>query len=108
MHRWEWEDATSNSAEIRAGYPTSNFLPLADARLIELYESDGELLPGLRVQLTGGHTRGHQAIWFESADAPLLVLRRCLSILSSYPPTVAYGLRTISLADSHDQATDSR
>ena len=72
VHRWEWEDATSNSAEIRAGYPTSNFLPLADAGLVDLYESDCELFPGLRVQLTGGHTRGHQAIWFESAGASLL------------------------------------
>ena len=72
VHRWEWEDATSCAPEIRAGYPLPNFLPLAEARLIKLFESDGELLPGLRVQLTGGHTRGHQAIWFESADASLL------------------------------------
>lgn len=72
VHRWEWEDATSNAAELRAGYPTQNFLPLADSHLIDLYETDGELLPGLRVQLTGGHTRGHQAIWFDSADASLL------------------------------------
>jgi glyoxylase-like metal-dependent hydrolase (beta-lactamase superfamily II) len=72
VHRWEWDDATSNSPETRAGYPMQNFLPLADANLIKLYESDGELLPGLRMQLTGGHTRGHQAIWFESADSSLL------------------------------------
>lgn len=74
VQRAEWEDAVSNAAEIRAAYPVQNFLPLADAQRIDLFENDGELLPGLSARLTGGHTRGHTTYWFEHAGDSLLFI----------------------------------
>jgi glyoxylase-like metal-dependent hydrolase (beta-lactamase superfamily II) len=74
VHRWEWEDATSQSPELKAGYPSQNFLPLADAGLVDVYDTDGELLPGLSARLTGGHTRGHQALIFSADDTSLMFI----------------------------------
>lgn len=74
VHRWEWEDATSEAAEIRAAYPQQNLIPLAEAGLVDVFQEDGELLPGLRARLTGGHTRGHTSFWFEDQDQSLLYI----------------------------------
>ncbi len=74
VHQWEWEDATGGAAEIRAAFPLHNLLPLADAGLVDVFQNDGELLPGLSARCTGGHTRGHTCFWFEHQDASLLFI----------------------------------
>ena len=65
--RWEWEDATSACAELKSAYPLDDILPLYEAGLMMVVEDGQELVPGLRGQVTGGHTRGHMALLFESA-----------------------------------------
>ncbi len=66
VSRTEWEDATSGAAELRGAYPPEHFLPLEEAGQLTLFEDNAEILPGLRSLLTGGHTRGHHALIFES------------------------------------------
>lgn len=74
VHRWEWEDATGGAAEIRAAFPLQNLIPLSDAGLVDVFQDDGELLPGLSARCTGGHTRGHTCYWFEhKADSLLFI-----------------------------------
>lgn len=68
VQRSEWEDATGGAAELRGSYPLDNLLPLQEAGCLELLEGDVEIFPGLKTIVTGGHTRGHQALLFESAD----------------------------------------
>jgi len=67
VRRAEWEDATHPHERNRASYLAPNFLPLRDAGVLEFVESDGELLPGISVWRTGGHTMHHQLIKIESA-----------------------------------------
>jgi len=64
--RIEWHDATADLPELRGSYPGDNLLPLAAAGQLRLVDDGEEIVPGLRVQHTGGHTRGHQIIRFES------------------------------------------
>jgi glyoxylase-like metal-dependent hydrolase (beta-lactamase superfamily II) len=62
----EWEDAAGGAAELRGSYPPENLLPLEAAGRVRLIGDGEEIVPGLRAQHTGGHTRGHQVLLFES------------------------------------------
>jgi glyoxylase-like metal-dependent hydrolase (beta-lactamase superfamily II) len=67
VRRAEWEDATHPHERNRASYLTENFVPLEAAGVLDFIEGDGEVLPGLSVWRTGGHTMHHQLIKIESA-----------------------------------------
>ena len=47
---------------------SKNFASIEAAGQLVLVEGEVEIVPGLWTRVTGGHTRGHQAIWFESGD----------------------------------------
>jgi methylmalonyl-CoA epimerase len=67
VRRGEWEDATHPNARNRASYLADNYLPLAEAGVLQLVDEDRSIMPGVRVQRTGGHTMHHQMVWIESA-----------------------------------------
>lgn len=62
----EWEDATHPHERNRASYLAENFVPLRDAGVLELTPGDAEIMPGVRVVRTGGHTMHHQIVMIES------------------------------------------
>jgi glyoxylase-like metal-dependent hydrolase (beta-lactamase superfamily II) len=62
----EWEDATHPHERNRASYLAENFVPLRDAGVLDLFPGDGEIVPGIRVVRTGGHTMHHQIVVMES------------------------------------------
>jgi glyoxylase-like metal-dependent hydrolase (beta-lactamase superfamily II) len=62
IRRGEWEDATHPHERNRASYLVENFLPLEQAGVIDLIDDDGEVVPGVSVRRTGGHTRHHQIV----------------------------------------------
>lgn len=66
VRRGEWEDATHPHARSRGSYLSDNFLPLADAGVLELVDDDQTIMPGVRVRRTGGHTMHHQMVLIES------------------------------------------
>jgi glyoxylase-like metal-dependent hydrolase (beta-lactamase superfamily II) len=63
----EWEDATHPHERNRASYFAENFVPLRDAGVLDFLRGDQEIVPGIRVRRTGGHTRFHHIIYLESA-----------------------------------------
>ncbi len=67
MRRGEWEDATHPSARTRASYLLDNYVPLAEAGVLQLVDEDQTIMPGVRVRRTGGHTMHHQMVFIESA-----------------------------------------
>jgi methylmalonyl-CoA epimerase len=69
VRRGEWDDATHPHSRNRASYLPDNFVPLAEAGALDLIEADQEVMPGVRVQRTGGHTAHHQMVWIESDGA---------------------------------------
>ncbi len=66
VHRGEWEDATHPHERNRASYLPENFVPLQDVGVLEFYDDDETVVPGVRVRRSGGHTRWHQIVHLES------------------------------------------
>lgn len=66
VRRGEWEDAAHPSARTRASYLPDNYLPLADAGVLQLVDDDQTIMPGVKVRRTGGHTPHHQMVLIES------------------------------------------
>jgi len=62
----EWDDATHTHERNRASYIPDDFLPLQAASVVELFEDDRSIRPGVRVVRTGGHTGQHQIVFIES------------------------------------------
>ena len=66
VRRGEWDDATQPDARTRANYVPDDFLPLMEAGVLELVDDDQTIMPGVKVQRSGGHTRHHQTVLIES------------------------------------------
>lgn len=66
IQKAEWENATNPTERTRASYRPENILPLKEAGLLQLVDGEKEIVPGVKVKPTGGHTRGHQIILFNS------------------------------------------
>lgn len=62
----EWHDATNTNERTRASYVQENFLPIKASGQLLLVNGDYELLPGISVIVTNGHTQGHQSVMIES------------------------------------------
>jgi glyoxylase-like metal-dependent hydrolase (beta-lactamase superfamily II) len=67
VRRAEWEDATHPHERNRASYLAENFVPLAEAGVVDFMDGDGRVMDGVRVVRTGGHTMHHQMVVIESA-----------------------------------------
>ncbi len=66
VQRDEWEDATHPDDRTGAVYVTHRLAVLGDSGQLELIDKpEAEIMPGVRVVRTGGHTRGHQAVRVE-------------------------------------------
>jgi methylmalonyl-CoA epimerase len=63
----EWEEATHPHERNRASYLADDFVPLREAGLVDFYEEDRTIRPGVRVVRTGGHCPQHQIVFVESA-----------------------------------------
>lgn len=64
--QWEWEDAMSGAEELKSAYPQEDIRPLYHSGRLFVIADGQEIVPGLRARVTGGHTRGHLALLFES------------------------------------------
>ena len=66
IHRGEWHDATHPHERNRASYLQENFVPLLDAGVIDFVDDDAEVMPGVRLRRSGGHTQHHQVVMIAS------------------------------------------
>jgi methylmalonyl-CoA epimerase len=82
--RGEWEDATHPTVRTRASYIPDNYVPLADAGVLQLVDDDRTIMPGVRVRRTGGHTMHHQMILIESGG-------RTAAFVADMMPTTAHA-----------------
>jgi methylmalonyl-CoA epimerase len=65
IRRAEWHDATHPHARNRASYLQDDFVPLEPAGVVDWFDGDAEIRPGVRVERTGGHTGQHQIVYVE-------------------------------------------
>ena len=63
----EFEFAHLDNERIRASYMAKNYDPVHDAGLWDFVEGEAEIVPGVRVVPTPGHTPHHQSVMLESA-----------------------------------------
>ena len=74
VHKVEWEAATSGDPLLYHSYPPSVIEPLRTiegTRLHLVTDETTEVLPGILLARTGGHTRGHSAVVIEAEDLTL-------------------------------------
>jgi glyoxylase-like metal-dependent hydrolase (beta-lactamase superfamily II) len=62
----EIADATENLQELEGNYHLDEMVFLRENANSRVVQGDSELLPGLQVAQTGGHTAGHQTIWIKT------------------------------------------
>jgi len=74
IQRQEWEDVLTPNRRSASAYWPENFEGLAEGKNLRLIDGEEEIIPGLRLVRTGGHTRGHQAVWLESGGEVALHL----------------------------------
>ena len=60
------EDALNDYGTMKTTYRSENYEPLMDRGVLTLVEGDVEIEEGIRVVVTGGHTRYHQLVKVES------------------------------------------
>ena len=85
VQRGEFEDAVGANERTKASYREENFVPVADHQQWELLDGDTELLPGVAVVVTHGHTRSHQAVKVESEGQAALYLGDLIPTVSHLP-----------------------
>jgi methylmalonyl-CoA epimerase len=83
VRRGEWEDANHPNERNRASYLADNYLPLADAGVLQLVDDDQTIMPGVKVRRTGGHTMHHQMVSIESGG-------RIAAFVADLIPTTAH------------------
>jgi methylmalonyl-CoA epimerase len=83
VRRGEWEDANHPNERNRASYLADNYLPLADAGVLQLVDDDQTIMPGVKVRRTGGHTMHHQMVSIESGG-------RVAAFVADLIPTTAH------------------
>jgi glyoxylase-like metal-dependent hydrolase (beta-lactamase superfamily II) len=71
VQRKEWKDSVRPHERNRASYLQENIAPLAEGGGERLWIVDGEteIVPGVRVVPTPGHTAGHQSVLIGAMDA---------------------------------------
>lgn len=67
VQKLEWEDAMHPNIRSENTYWLLNFNKLKGTDSLQLVEGNYTICEGIEVQLTGGHTRGHQIVRIQSA-----------------------------------------
>ncbi len=62
VQKVEWNDAINPNERTSAVYIFDRLIVLEKSGQLELTDGDSEIIPGIKVVKTGGHTPGHQAI----------------------------------------------
>ncbi len=85
VQQGEYEDAVLANERTKASYRQENFTPIAQVHQWEFLKGDTELLPGLSVMVTHGHTAHHQAVKIESEGKVALYLGDLIPTVSHLP-----------------------
>lgn len=83
VQRGEYDYATHTNERTAASYFDRNWAPIERAGKLRLVEGEAEVLPGVRVIPTPGHTPFHQSVLVTSGDV-------CACFLGDIAPTAAH------------------
>lgn len=82
----EWEDVLSPGVRAENSYWPENLDLLKGSKLLNLVEGGYQVVPGVEMSLTGGHTRGHQVVRIESGGDNAVHLADLLPNHSQFNP----------------------
>lgn len=91
VQKGEWEFAHKANARAKASYRLDDFEPLKEYGQLAIVEGDAEILPGVRVRVTGGHTCHHQIVTFESSGEKGVFFADIIPTKSHLPPPWVMG-----------------
>ncbi|MCX6639733.1 MAG: MBL fold metallo-hydrolase [bacterium] len=74
MQKTEYEDALSASSRTQASYHPDDIVPLQESGQLHLIDGDEDVIPGIKVRVTGGHTRAHSIVQITSENETALYL----------------------------------
>ncbi|HVB30025.1 MAG TPA: MBL fold metallo-hydrolase [Gemmatimonadaceae bacterium] len=83
VQRAEYQWATHTNERTAASYFAHNFAPVMEAGRLELVQGEVEIIPGVHLMPTPGHTPGHQAVRLASGGETAI-------FLSDLVPTAAH------------------
>lgn len=83
VQREELEEAENANERNRASYLPENWRPVREAGQLEAVDGPVEILPGIHLEPTPGHTLGHQSIRIQSGS-------RTLFYIADLCPTTAH------------------
>lgn len=86
VQKGEWEHALNPDPRSKTGYLPENLEPLDEAGLVELYEGEAEVLPGIQTFLSRGHTRDHQCVKITAEGQTALYLGDIMPTAFQAPP----------------------
>ena len=114
VQREEWHSAMNPNERTRASYLRENYEILAVPGRLNLLDGDSEILPGIRVMRTPGHTAHHQSVVIQSEGQTVCFLGDLIPTTSHLPlPYVmAYDLFPLTTLETKrrllDQAYEER
>jgi glyoxylase-like metal-dependent hydrolase (beta-lactamase superfamily II) len=101
IQKQEWYDATHPNERTKASYLKENFLPLEEKNQLLLVDGDQEIIEGVKVVVTNGHTRGHQSVLIESQGEKAIYLGDFIPTTShlKIPYIMSYDLYPLELIE---------
>jgi glyoxylase-like metal-dependent hydrolase (beta-lactamase superfamily II) len=74
VQRGEWEYATHTNERTAGSYLDPNFLPLREEGRLDLVDGEREVVAGIRVRPTPGHTPHHQSVLLDGGGERAIFL----------------------------------
>jgi glyoxylase-like metal-dependent hydrolase (beta-lactamase superfamily II) len=68
----EWKYALQPDERTKATYLVENFRALEELGEINLVSGEKEIVPGIKVKLTGGHTKGQQVVFIQGGGQTIV------------------------------------
>lgn len=85
VQRGEWEYAHWKNERVQASYLAHNFQPVEEAGHFDFVEGEQEIVPGVTVLPTPGHTPHHQSVLIRSEDQSAVFLADVMPTASHFP-----------------------
>ncbi len=93
----EWEAAFSRNERTRRSYHLEDFEPLQEFQCVTLLNGDADILPGVRVLKTPGHTEHHQCVVIHSRGETAIFLGDLIPTASHVPLPYIMGYDILPL-----------
>jgi glyoxylase-like metal-dependent hydrolase (beta-lactamase superfamily II) len=86
VHELEWRDATSRDPLLYKSYPPGIVEALGHADLRTVSDAAPDILPGIRLLRSSGHTRGHSVVFIEGPGVDVVHPATGQSLVRARPP----------------------